>query len=167
MVPYGRMSGRWGPVTRSCDIWHDAAQASLPVVLETPQSGATQMKLLLMIVCWGWIILGVWWFFRPASIRRRFEKRFRKSARWLLLTAFVVVAGLVFAGSRQIGGVIGVILAIVGCIALLKGLLLLHGRVSDRVLDTWSRQPDAVYRLAAADLFLLGCLVKWVLSFGA
>jgi hypothetical protein len=125
------------------------------------------MKLILLILCWGWIILGIWWFFRPAGIRRRFEKRFRRTARWLLFTVFVVVAGLVFAGSRQIGGGVGIILAIVGCIALIKGLLLLHGRVSDRVLDTWSKQPDSVYRIAAAALFLLGCLGNWMLSFKA
>ena len=154
-------------MTRSCVIRHDAARANVRVGREMTLPGATRMKLLLIIVCWGWIILGIWWFFRPASIRRRFEKRFRKSARWLLMTVFVVVAGLVFAGGRQIGGVVGVILAIVGCIALLKGLLLLHGRVSDRILDTWSSQPDSVYRLVAAALVLLGCVVQWVLSFGA
>ena len=121
------------------------------------------MKLVLLFVSWGWIILGIWWFFRPAGIRRRFEKRYRKGARWLLLTVLVVSAGILLAAGRQLGGFWGTLLAILGVIAVLKALLFVRGRASETVLDWWSRQPDWVYRVSAASLCVLGCLMQVIL----
>ena len=84
------------------------------------------MKLVLLIVSWGWMILGVWWFFRPAGIRRRFEKRYRKGARLLLLTILAISAGILFAAGRRMGGVWGTVLAVLGPSALGKFRLALR-----------------------------------------
>jgi len=125
------------------------------------------VRLLILILSWSWVILGIWWFFRPAGIRRRFEKRYRKGARWLLLTVLIVSAGILFAVARQLGGLLGILLAILGSVALLKGLLFARGKVSDVVLDWWGAQPTWVYRVAAACLFVLGLLMQAVLKWGA
>ena len=122
------------------------------------------MKLVLFIFSWGWIILGIWWFFRPAGIRRRFEKRYRKGARWLLLTVLIICAGILFAAGRQLGGFWGILLALLGVIAVLKGLLFARGKVSETVLEWWSRQPVWVYRVSATGLFVLGCLMQLILQ---
>ncbi len=125
------------------------------------------MMLLLNILCWSWMLLGIWWFFRPAGIKRRLEKGFRKKMRWILFVVFFAVAGVVFQVGRGIPGILGWILILVACIALLKGLLLVRGRVSDQVLDWWSKQPVSVYRMAAAGLFALGCIMQWLMHFRA
>ena len=122
------------------------------------------MKLALLIVSWGWMILGVWWFFRPAGIRRRFEKRYRKGARLLLLTILAISAGILFAAGRRMGGVWGTLLAVLGVMAVLKALVFVRGTVSESVLDWWNRQPIWVYRVSAASLFLLGCLMQVMLA---
>lgn len=122
------------------------------------------MNWVLAILGWLWIILGVWWFFRPTRIRKRFERGFRKRLRWILLVVFVSVAAVVMAAGRQIGGILGTILIVAGIISLIKGLFVLSGKVSDRALDWWGAQPVWVYRLAAAMIFLLGCLMQWFLS---
>jgi hypothetical protein len=124
------------------------------------------MKLLLLIVGWAWIALGVWWFFRPAGIKRRFEKRYRKGARSVLFVALFVTAGILIAAGRWLGGLWGWLLAILGIIAVLKALLFVRGKVSDTVLDWWSQQPIWVYRVSAAVLFVLGCLIQLILGVG-
>jgi hypothetical protein len=124
------------------------------------------MKLLLLIVGWAWIALGVWWFFRPAGIKRRFEKRYRKGARSILFAVLFVTAGILIAAGRWLGGLWGWLLAILGIIAVLKALLFVRGKVSDTVLDWWSQQPIWVYRVSAAVLFVLGCLIQLILSVG-
>ncbi len=128
--------------------------------------GGPVVKLALLIVSWGWKILGVWWFFRPGGIRRRFEKRYRKGGRLLLLTVLAISAGILFAVGRRMGGVWGTVLAVLGVIAVLKALVFVRGRVSESVLDWWNRQPVWVYRVSAASLFLLGCLMQVVLRAG-
>ncbi len=121
------------------------------------------MRLLLGILSWSWIVLGVWWFFRPAGIRRRLERKYRRYARWMLLVIFFVVAGVVFSAGRSIGGFTGTVLIVVAVIALIKGLLFAQGKVSDKVLDWWGNQPTSVYRIAAASLVALGCLTQWIM----
>lgn len=121
------------------------------------------MNLIITILAWSWILLGVWWFFRPAGIRRRFEKRYRKYARWILVVVFFAVAGVAWSAGRSFGGVIGTVLGVVAVIALLKGLLFLTGKASDTVLDFWGKQSDTTYRIAAAALFVLGCLMHWMM----
>ncbi len=124
------------------------------------------MKLVLILLSWGWIFLGAWWFFRPAGIKRRFEKKYQKGARWMILSVLVASAGILFTCGRQIGGVWGTVLAILAVIAVLKALLFVRGKVSQNVLNWWSAQPTWVYRMAAAGLFVLGCLMQWVLRGG-
>jgi len=124
------------------------------------------MKLLLFIVGWAWIALGIWWFFRPAGIKRRFEKRYRKGARSLLLIVLFVTAGILIAAGRWLGGLWGLLLAALGIMAVLKALLFVRGKVSDTILDWWSRQPIWVYRASAAGLVVLGCLIQLILSIG-
>lgn len=125
------------------------------------------MTWLLSMLSWAWIALGVWWFFRPAGIRRRFEKKYRRYARWLLLVIFFAVAGVVFSAGRSIGGLIGTVLIIASVVALIKGLLFAQGEVSDKVLDWWADQPTKVYRIAAAGLFVLGCLTQMITRIAA
>ncbi len=112
------------------------------------------------------MLLGIWWFFRPAGIRGRFAKRFRKGMRWLLLAVFTFVAGVLFTTGWKMAGVWGTLLAVLGVISALKALVFLRGSASDSVLDWWNRQPNWVYRVSAASLFLLGCLMQMMLSAG-
>ena len=120
------------------------------------------MTWLISIVGWAWIVLGVWWFLRPAGIRRRFEKRYRKYARWILLSVFFAVAGVIFSAGRSVGGVLGGVLIVLAVVATVKGLLFAQGRVSNAVLDWWASRTDATYRLVAGGLFVLGCLMQWL-----
>ena len=125
------------------------------------------MTWLLGLLSWAWILLGIWWFFRPAGIRRRFEKKYRRYARWALLIVFFAVAGVVYSAGRSMGGFMGTVLIVVAVIALIKGLLFAQGKVSDKVLDWWGNQPISTYRVAAAGLFALGCLMQIVTRIAA
>ena len=124
------------------------------------------MKFALIVLGWAWMIFGIWWFFRPQRIRKKFERGYRKKMRWLLLTMFVVAAGVIFGASQQLGGGLGIVLFVVAIIALLKGLFFVSGKTSETVLDWWGNQPDKVYRICAAGLFLLGLLTQWLFAAG-
>ena len=120
------------------------------------------MKFFLIILGWSWIILGVWWFLWPGRIRKRFARGYRKKMRRLLVVVFFVTVGTVFSVGRGIEGWLGTLFVVVAVIALIKGLFCLQGKLTDRALDWWERQPDSDYRIAAAGVFVLGCLTQWV-----
>jgi hypothetical protein len=120
------------------------------------------MKLFISILGWAWILLGLWWFFRPAGIRKRMAKKYRKTVRWILLVIFFALAGTIYSAGKGLGGLSGTLLFVLAIILLIKGLFLLRGKMSDRILEWWSVQPDSTYRIAAAILFLLGCAIQFV-----
>lgn len=119
------------------------------------------MKLFISILGWSWILLGLWWFFKPAGIRKRFAKKYRKTVRWILLAIFFALAGAIYSAGKNFGGWSGTVLTIISIIALIKGLFFLRGKMSDKILDWWIQQPDSVYRMAAAALFAMGCMIQF------
>jgi len=122
------------------------------------------MKFALIILGWAWMAFGIWWFFRPQRIRKKFDRGYRKKMRWLLLTVMFIAAGAIYSAGRYVGGWIGMLLFICAIIAVLKGLFFLSGKTSEKVLDWWSNQSDTVYRMCAAGLFLMGLLTQWLFA---
>ncbi|MEM7232211.1 MAG: hypothetical protein AAF517_08560 [Planctomycetota bacterium] len=119
------------------------------------------MTLLLQLMGWAWVVLGAWWFLRPQGIRRRLERGLRGQLRTILLLALWTIGGLLFVAGRELGGIAGYALPVVGCIAALKGLLLLRSRISEPVFAWWADQSDTVYRIAAVSLLCAGLLIQW------
>jgi len=124
------------------------------------------MKFALIVLGWLWMIFGIWWFFRPARIRKKFERSYRKKMRWLLFTVMFVAAGVIYGAGRQLGGWLGMLFFVVAIIAMLKGLFFVSGKTSEKVLEWWGNQPDKVYRICAAGLFLMGLLTQWLFAAG-
>ncbi len=120
------------------------------------------MNIFISILGWAWIFLGLWWFFRPAGIRKRFAKKYRKYIRWILLIIFFALAGAIYSAGKDLGGWSGTFLTVLSIILLVKGLFFLRGKVSDKILEWWSIQPDSVYRVAAAIMFIIGCVIQFV-----
>lgn len=119
--------------------------------------------MLRFVVTWlGWvyIILAIWWFFRPKRICKVFEKALRRKMRWIFVALTFVLGGVILGAGREIGGWVGALLIAIGIIGLLKGLLFLSGKATDTVFDWWARQADRVYRLAAVAMFILGFLAQ-------
>lgn len=81
-----------------------------------------------------------------------------------MLSDLLISAGILFAAGRQLGGLFGTHLAVLAVVSVLKALLFIRGKVSDTVLDWWGEQPTWVYRVWAASLFVLGCLMPLLLS---
>ncbi len=121
------------------------------------------MTLLLKLLGWAWVLLGIWWFFRPKRIRRYFEKRTHKTLRWILLTLIIAWGAAFWTAGRAIGGIGGTICAILAIVALLKGLLFLRARAAERILTWWLDQSDTFYRISAVGMIILGLAVQWIL----
>jgi hypothetical protein len=83
------------------------------------------------------------------------QGRFKKTLGRVFFVALVVGAGALFSAAREVGGVHGVILFVLGVIALLKSLIFLRSTSTEAVLAWWSDRPLWFHRVAA--LALIGC----------
>jgi hypothetical protein len=124
------------------------------------------LKFAVIAFGWAYMILAIWWFFRPKRIRNVFERSFRRKMRWLLVVVTFAVGGVIFGAGRDIGGWVGTLLVVIGIVALLKGLFFLSGKASDKVFDWWAKQPDSVYRAAAVVMFIVGLLAQLLFKAG-
>lgn len=75
---------------------------------------------------------------------------------------FFALAGAIYSAGKNFGGGSGTLLTIIAVIALFKGLFFVRSKASDSILEWWSKQPDSVYRVAAAGLLILGCIIQFV-----
>ncbi len=124
------------------------------------------LKFAVIMLGWAYMILAVWWFFRPKRIRKVFERSFRKSARLLFITLTFALGSLIFSAGKEIDGWVGTLLIVIGIVGLLKGLFFLSGKATDKVFDWWASQPDSTYRLAAVAMFILGFLAQLLFKAG-
>ncbi len=75
---------------------------------------------------------------------------------------FFALAGAIYSAGKDLGGWSGTFLTVLSIIALIKGLFFLRGKMSDKILEWWSIQPDSVYRIVAAFMFILGCVIQFI-----
>ena len=52
------------------------------------------LKFIVIGLGWVYMILAIWWFFRPARMRKVFERTFRKKLRWLFVFLAFTFGGL-------------------------------------------------------------------------
>ena len=114
------------------------------------------------IVSWSWILLGLWWFLRPEGIKKRMRGKFRKTLGRIFFLALVVGAGALFSAAKDVGGVAGAILFVLGIVVLLKALIFLRSRARDAVFAWWADRPLWFYRVSAAALVACGVFLSYV-----
>lgn len=114
------------------------------------------------LCAWSWILLGLWWLFRPRGMQKRLDGRLHRTSRRGLFVVLFVCGGVLFGAARDVGGLAGVVLFVIGIIAILKGLLLLRARAGEAILEWWRDRPLWFYRLAALGLVAAGILLDRV-----
>ena len=78
----------------------------------------------------------------------------------LFILLFLCGGGL-FTAARDVGGVLGVVLFVLGIIVLLKSLIFLRARTAEAVLAWWRDRPLWFYRVSALGMIAAGVELHW------
>ncbi|RKY43648.1 MAG: hypothetical protein DRP80_04635 [Candidatus Omnitrophota bacterium] len=105
------------------------------------------------------IISGVFFLIKPNFLRRRIQKKSQKYIRKLLFTIFLLLAVLLISSGFKIKGFIAKIIIIIGFLSLIKALLFLKSKVSEKIITSLSNQPIIYFRIIALAQITIGVII--------
>lgn len=103
-----------------------------------------------------WIIGGLYWTIRPESLKKRLERKINKRMRRFLF-GILIVMGLTVTGSvMKMPGIPPKIIAIIGLVMAIKGIMLLTSRTSEKLFEWWAHRPVSFFRIQGIVILLIG-----------
>ena len=106
-----------------------------------------------------WIILGLLWLIKPQALKNRIKRKMNRKMRWTIY-GFLIIFGILMVGSViKAPGLLPKIVGVVGLILVIKGILLLLSKASDKLWNWWAEQPLVIFRLQALCILAVGIML--------
>ncbi len=109
-----------------------------------------------------WMLLGILWTARPHMLKGFLGRRMTKKMRRVVFF-FLIVFGFSLLGSvLKLHGIIPKIIGIIGLFAMIKGIIILTSRTSEKMFEWWSQRSVAYFRILGAMLIAIGAALIFV-----
>ena len=109
-----------------------------------------------------WIILGLLWLFKPEILKSRLEKKMNRRMRRVVY-GFIRVFGFLMIGSVfKTPGLVPKIIGIVGMIIVIKVIMLITSRTSEKIFDWWGERSLNFFRILALCILAIGIMMMFV-----
>ena len=103
-----------------------------------------------------WIILGALWLAKPEILKKRLKRKMTRKVRRIVF-GFVIVFGFMLAGSvLKAPGNLHKIIGIIGLIIMIRAIMIVTSKTSEKALEWWANKPLIVFRIWGAVVLLLG-----------
>ncbi len=106
-----------------------------------------------------WIVVGTFGALKPEGLKNKMRKKIdRKMKR--VVYAFIFVFGFSLVASVfKMHGIISKIVAVVGLFVLIKGIMLVTSKTSEKVFTWWAERPLGYFRMLGLILIGTGCVL--------
>lgn len=109
-----------------------------------------------------WIILGILWAVKPAILRDRLKRKMSRKIKWAVY-GFLLAFGILITGSvMKIPGILAKIVGLVGVILIIKTIVLMLSKTSEKLWEWWLSQPLIIFRLQALCFVVVGIMLVLV-----
>lgn len=106
-----------------------------------------------------WILLGILWLVKPQALKNRLKRKIGRKMRWTIY-GFLIAFGILMVGSViKAPGLLPKIVGITGLLLVIKGILLLLSKASEKLWEWWAKQPLSVFRLQAFCIIAIGIML--------
>ena len=107
-----------------------------------------------------WILLGLLWLIKPEALKRRLKKKMSRAIRWTIY-GFIFMLGFLLIGSIiKLNGMLPRMIGLIAIIVIVRFLMILTSKTSEKVLSKLAERPVIFFRLWA--LFILATGVALV-----
>ncbi|MGD2279446.1 MAG: hypothetical protein PVH45_05075 [Candidatus Omnitrophota bacterium] len=109
-----------------------------------------------------WILLGILWFFKPEALQNRLKKKMNRKMKWIIF-GFVVMFGFIMIGSVfKTSGILPKVIGIIGMILVIKGIILITSKTSDKIFGWLEDRPLKIFRIWALAFIAIGLSMLFV-----
>ena len=103
-----------------------------------------------------WLILGLLWIIKPQMLRNRLKKKMTRKIRWTVF-GFILIFGLsLLGGLIRTEGIFLKIVGLIGLVIVIKGLLLITSKTSEKLIGWWQGRPLVAFRILGLFIFIMG-----------
>ena len=103
-----------------------------------------------------WIILGLFWLFRPEALKNRLKRKMNRRMK-LTVYIFVLVFGVLLIGSVfKVRGILPKVIGIIGMLITIKVITLITSKTSEKFLEWWEGRPIVFFRVWALCMLAIG-----------
>lgn len=106
-----------------------------------------------------WIILGFIWLLKPEMLRNRLKRKMTRKLKWTIY-GFLIAFGILMIGSViRAEGLLPKIIGFVGLLLIIKAVLLILSKATDKLWEWWARQSLLFFRIQAAVIIAIGMML--------
>jgi threonine/homoserine/homoserine lactone efflux protein len=109
-----------------------------------------------------WIILGIIWAVKPAILRDRLKRKMTRKIKWAFYGFFMMFGILMVGSVIKLPGILPKIVGLIGIILIIKTLVLMLSKTSEKLWEWWLKQPLMIFRLQAIGFIIIGILLLLV-----
>ena len=106
-----------------------------------------------------WIILGILWAIKPAILRDRLKRKMNRRIKFIVYGSLILFGILIIGSVIKIPGIPAKIVGIVGIILVIKSIVLMLSKASEKLWEWWAKQPLIIFRLQALFLIIVGVML--------
>ncbi len=119
--------------------------------------------MLTTIIGWFWIILGVLFIIKPDFLKKRLVKKGNKRVKRTLFFAALILSFTLIAAALKHQGLLPKIIVILGVIGIIKAVIILKSKASDKLLAWAAGRSLLFYRAGGLAYVIIGViLVKFL-----
>ncbi len=108
------------------------------------------------IVGWILIIWGVIFMIKPEFLRKRLQKKSQKTIRKVILGIIISFSVFIIIAAFKTEGIVAKILVVLAIIGVIKAILMVKSKVSDKLISWYMKLPVKVMVLGGVVQVLIG-----------
>ncbi|NQT32142.1 MAG: hypothetical protein HQ594_00540 [Candidatus Omnitrophica bacterium] len=106
-----------------------------------------------------WIIIGLFWLVRPEALKNRLRRKMTWKMRWLVFGLVIAVGFLLMGSAMKLHGLFARMIGIIGIILVIRAIIGITSKTSEKVLEWWGERPVYVFRIWALIVFGTGLVL--------
>jgi threonine/homoserine/homoserine lactone efflux protein len=109
-----------------------------------------------------WILLGILWLAKPDLLRNRLKKKMSRKMRRIVSGVVIVLGLFLIGGIITSPGLLVKIIGIIGVIVIIKAVLVLTSKTSEKALEWLADRPLFIFRIWAGIVLLAGAALVFL-----
>ena len=106
-----------------------------------------------------WIALGLLWSAKPQLLRNRLMRKMNRKMRWTVYGFMLMFIFLLIGSIIKAQGLLPKIIGLIGMIIVVKGILLITSKTSEKMSGWWAKRPLVFFRVCGIIILIVGILL--------
>ncbi len=106
-----------------------------------------------------WLILGIIWLIKPEVLKNRLKRKMNRKIRFTVYGSLIIIGIFMIGSILKAPGLIPKIIGVLGAVLIVKAVLLLLSKASEKMWEWWAGQPLIFFRLQAIVFIVIGLML--------